>query len=378
MKIARTLLVFWNEIQYVARDKKNFSLRILLPLFMIVILGTALSGDFNNGSVIFKDMNVLYLDSSQTPLSTTLQHCIKTGTAVGIRFQEAKSLRQGIDQIKKGRYACFIYDTAGGPVIYKNNRLTMEAAIIETFLTTFIHRDSALTAIAGSNPAAAIELSQNETGSVPIQETTLNRKRKPQAIDYYAVTMLTMTILYSSYTGVYAIKREKLGHTANRLLCTPLRIHEIITGKIMGCLCAILFQVLAVFTVSIYVFKVYWGSDPALVMILLLSEIIMATSIGMGLAFLIPNHLTINGLLNLGIPVLTFLGGGYISIDQFSRPLLALADISPLRWTNRAIFEVIYDHELRSVIPAVGVNLAITIIFMGVASRFARKEAFLK
>lgn len=52
-------------------------------------------------------------------------------------------------------------------------------------------------------------------------------------MDYYALTMLTLILMYSSIAGVFAIKSETIARTLNRLLCSPVGKHEILIGKIL-------------------------------------------------------------------------------------------------------------------------------------------------
>jgi ABC-2 type transport system permease protein len=56
---------------------------------------------------------------------------------------------------------------------------------------------------------------------------------------------------------------------------------------------------------------------------------------------------------------------------------MQFVNLSPLRWLNKAILEVIYSHDFSCVIPSVLINLGIAIIFTGITSYYTRKEAFL-
>lgn len=58
-------------------------------------------------------------------------------------------------------------------------------------------------------------------------------RRLKRAMDYYALTMLTLILMYSSIAGVFAIKSETIARTLNRLLCSPVGKHEILIGKIL-------------------------------------------------------------------------------------------------------------------------------------------------
>jgi ABC-2 type transport system permease protein len=373
------LLIFRKEIKHIIRNPVNLIMLILFPLVLILILGTAFSGTFDDSSQ-FKAINVLYSDSNRSKPAAPvfLSHFVKAGTEMGIHFQKAGNLQEGLNSIKKGKFACFIYSGPKGLCLYKNDRLDFQARLVEAALNRSQKRYSLWNAISAINPAAIVNLGRDKPPSIFIQEIALNHQRKPRAIDYYAITMLTMIILYSMYIAVYAVKREQLSHTAGRLLCSPSGNYEILAAKIAATLSMLLLQVLLVITASKILFRVYWGDRPAAVIILFMAEAIMAVSVGTGLAFLIRSHITINGILNISIPVFTLFGGGYMQIEGFTKHFLQLSNLSPLRWINKGLLQVIYAHDFSLLVPAVVINLGIAAIFIGIAAYFARQEAFLK
>ncbi len=53
-----------------------------------------------------------------------------------------------------------------------------------------------------------------------VNTKTINGKDSPRGIDYYAVTMLTMTILYGTAVGAMSIASEIKRRTYKRLICS--------------------------------------------------------------------------------------------------------------------------------------------------------------
>ena len=101
------------------------------------------------------------------------------------------------------------------------------------------------------------------------QITTIDGKRKPNSTDYYSVTVLTMIIMYSSITGLSSIRKEKNLKTGNRILCSPAKKHEILIGKVMGCIVVTVIQALTVLLFSKLVLNAYWGTNIGAIMALL-------------------------------------------------------------------------------------------------------------
>jgi ABC-2 type transport system permease protein len=369
-------LFFCKEFKHMARNKNGLLMRVLFPLALILILGTALSGSFED-STLFKTIDLLYLDSSPAESRGAFKSFLDAGVEMGMRFHRTESRKSGIAGVKDGKYACFIVNNPKGPVLYINESRLLEARLAETVLNGFLLRYSVRSAIGEDHPTVSENARRTSKPDELLNETSLNPQRKPRAVDYYAVTMLTLIIMYSAIAGAYAIKREESAHTATRLLFSPVKNSEILTGKILGVIFVTLLQALVILLTSKYLFQVYWGDLPVAVMALLISEVIMAVSFGIGLAFIIKKQLIISGFLNLAIPALVFLGGGYFPVERFGKLFSYLAVLSPLRWSNQALFLVIYSSDLSMMIPAILLNLAVAVFFIGMASCLTRREAFL-
>jgi ABC-2 type transport system permease protein len=216
-------------------------------------------------------------------------------------------------------------------------------------------------------------LTDNVKNVVNVQ--TLAQRKSPKSMDYYAISILTLFILYSSLTGSFAVKGEKIMKTADRLMCCPVKKYEILIGKILGTFIVSSLQVTIVFLFTRFVLKADWGTNLGVIILLLLSEILMAVSLGIGLAFAIKNDMAITAIIQTIIPFIAFLGGGYIPVDNFNKYLLNVADFTPLRWINRSLFQVIYANDFSTVWGAVIINLAIAVIFVTIASVKIRREA---
>lgn len=82
-------------------------------------------------------------------------------------------------------------------------------------------------------------------------------KRINTSFDYYAITMITMTMCYEAYLGVYALKGEKLGRTSVRLWASPINKWELLVGKLLGALTVTLIEVVLVMLFAKYLMHSY-------------------------------------------------------------------------------------------------------------------------
>lgn len=364
-----------KEIKENLRDIRAIGLMVLFPIVLMLVLGTALSGVFDNSSQ-FKNINIVYTQQ-ETPVTTSsLNSTFKTfltkGEEMGFEFTKVDSVQAGMDGVQQGKYVCFINVRDNGMELIKNEQSAFKANLVESILGSFLQRYNALVSVAEVNPTMLSKITAPEEATGYVTLSSLGERRQPRAMDYYAITMLTLITLYSTMTGAGAIKGERNLKTLNRLLCSPVHKYEILTGKIFGTLAITVLQVLAVIGFSKFVLKTYWGNHMGMVLLLVMSEVIMAVSLGLGVAFLTQNDKVI---LNLLVPIMGFLGGGYVPIEDSGELLLKLANFSPLRWVNQSIFQVVFSDDFSKVIPTILINLAAAAVFLLISTVYFRKEA---
>lgn len=369
------LNIIWKEFRQNIRNFKANSMMILFPIVLIIILGTALSGVFDN-SVELNDAKVLYTLNNNNGLSQYFKDFTTHGEELGITFEETSDIDKGIKSVQDVTYSCYILfeENSGQVKFYKNARYNFEAGFVEGYVNAFVQKYNVLAEIAQTNPQA-LEKAMAETGREYVKVASLDTKRQPRSMDYYSITMLTLILMYASLTGLWGIKSEQSMKTGNRILCGPVRKYEILTGKVIGGILVTIVQAVIVIVFSKYVLNANWGSDIPTVMALVLAQSVMTISIGTGVAFLIPNEGAASGILNTIIPLIVMFGGGYVPLEQMGETMVKLSVVSPVRWTNSALFRMIYDNDYSLVGTTIIINIAVAALFVMAAAMFSRKEA---
>lgn len=371
----RIINIMLKEIKENLTDKKAMTMMVLFPILLMTILGFAFSGTFNDNFKL-KYVIVIYTDNGNKEISSGFKNFIDKGKEIGIEFKEIKNIDQGINDIKNAKYSDYIVLKNDNITIYKNDRNGIDSNIVESMLSTFVDRYKAISAIAKANPFALKNITADNNYNF-VNVVSLDRNRQPTSKDYYSVTMLTLIILYASISGVYAIDSERTKKTGNRILMSPTKKYEILTGKLIGSSFAALIQSTIVFVFSKYVLGAYWGSNIGTIFLLIISEILFAISIGVGLGFIIKKGNAANGILSAIIPFIAFLGGSYFPINGIgSKVLMQMANISPIKWTNSAIFQIIFSNDYLFVSTALMINFICAAVFVGLSAYLFRKESF--
>lgn len=369
------LNVLIKEFKQNIRNWKANIMMVLFPIVLIMILGAAFTGQFDR-TVKLGNIKVLYTAQSSKELNDSFKSfTADLGKNMGVSFREISDVNEGISSVKDTEYSCYII-LSNNPEefkIYKNARFNSDANLVESMVKSFASRYSAIAQIARSNHQVVGKILADNTMDF-VKTESLDRKRQPGSLDYYAVSMLSLILMYSSLTGFWAIKSEKNMRTGNRMLCSPISKYEVLTGKVLGSIAVTLLQASVVILFSKYVLKAYWGSDILTVLLVIAAESIMAISMGTGIAYLIKNDGAASGLLNSIIPVIVFLGGGYVPLSVMGEGIAKFSDFSPVKWVNDAIFRVIYDSDYSHVLTAILINLAVAAGFIIISAMFSKKE----
>lgn len=376
MNILRILV---KEFKIAARDYKANMLMILLPIILIVILGAAFSNVFEM-EYSFDEAVVLYTEAGsegEEPFIEAFKSFREQiAKDTGINFEEAESLEHGIESVSEYKYAAYIYADNDQKEIrlYKNERKAFYANLVESALNSFADTYGAMYAIAVNNPSALGEI-QEEPTEEHIVISSLDSKKKPGSTDYYAVTMMTLILMYASFTGGFSVKGDIEQMTASRIIASPVRKYELLTGKVLGCLFITVLQALVVILFSKIILKANWGEDMATIAILLFTYSIMTVSLGVGTAYLFRKSEAVQGLINTIIPIMVFLGGGYVPISVMGPAFEKLKFVSPVYWNNDAIFNLIYGGNYSKVAISIAINLSVAAVFIAIAALFSGKGA---
>ena len=369
--------IAFKDIKHNLRNKQIMIIMIAFPIILMWILGTALSGDMNENSLKFDNTMVAYSINGESQRAQAFEGFIKDIEKFGIKTTRIQEYNKGINSVKESKYACYIdfNDKKNKINLFKNERYNFEAAFIEGIFQTFVQKYNVIAEIAKVNPGAVKEVLKEDSNKY-VEVKSIDRKKQPRAIDYYGITMTTLIIMYGAMSGLSGISGERARKTGNRILTSPIKRYEFFIGKNIGAFASLMFQLLIVVIFSRYVLGVDWGKNPGIVFLIMASEAFMSTALGIGAAFIFKSDGAMLGVLNIMIPLMVFLGGGYVPLEQFnSQSLLNIAKLSPVRWANDTIFKVIYAGNYSDVFTTISINLIAALVFLTIATLIFRKES---
>jgi ABC-2 type transport system permease protein len=184
-----------KELTHGSRNWRTNAIMILFPIVLMVTLGSALGGMF--GGAVLGNVRALYTIRDGGQIGPAFDAFKSEVEKLGVTFTAARDSEEGKRAVRDITYSCYLVVSADGISLYKNDRYGFEADFMQSLLTAFLQRFNAVIAIASVNPAMVARLSAPD-GTSFVESSTLQANRKPRALDYYGVSMLTLIIMYSS------------------------------------------------------------------------------------------------------------------------------------------------------------------------------------
>lgn len=340
------IIIAVKELIQGLRDKKNFLLMIFMPTILIFILASVLDNNtqikkgFSNISINFindkDEFTFLNIDMIENEL----------------RAQGFKVNYKLLSEIYEKEKNIFIEKNKDSEInIYYDNSIKLEGLIVENIIRSFSNR---LKDIAGE-----------KNNNIYTKFNNMYSFKRCFAINSYAISMITLTILFSSVTGAYSLIKEKTNGTLKRLLTLSISKRDIILGKFLGAIIISIIQICIVITISNILFEINFGENKLLITLVLIAESSLAISFGIIVGSFINDNKSCWIILLTTIMSFGLLGGAFIPLNKMnSNILIYLSNLSPITYINNAIFNSIFLNDNLLAQKVILIFLILTAIFL--------------
>jgi ABC-2 type transport system permease protein len=362
-----------KEMKQDFRDVKTFIFMLAFPIVLMLILGSALTNAYS-GNMSTPDIHVLYQDKTNGEISRSFGMFTKEIDKSGIHFTRAPNKVDGKEEVKHNNYDGYVEITKTGIQFYGSDRNQIEGHIIQGVLSAFINKYNLVAEVGKHEPHQVNKVIGESNPQNYVAETALNATKQPGSMDYYAISMTTMIILYGAISASYLIRGERARNTALRLAASPITKVEIFSGKILGNIVSNAFCVIIVVLFSKYVFKVNWGDHLGLVFLVLVSEVVLATSFGLGISYITKTGETSKMIVMIVVQLASFFGGAYYKVVDAQGIMKVINHLSPLTWENASIIKIIYTNDTLAAIPAITLNFVVSVLFLAIAMLALRRR----
>lgn len=194
---------------------------------------------------------------------------------------------------------------------------------------------------------------------------------------YYTIVIIPFSALTGISTVSYAAQDEKVFRTAYRYLAAPINKHEIVLSKFASSAIVLSFCNYSTLLIAMVMFGFHFNFYILLVILLLTSETIAVTGIGLYLGLSWKNLDALRNYLNVPIVVFGFLGGVFFPVHSSLPVLNAMITLSPFTWINRGIASCLYDNQTDTIIIVSGALLVCGMVMVLLTICCFKKEVFL-
>ncbi len=175
------------------------------------------------------------------------------------------------------------------------------------------------------------------------------------------LVMFTLLVLLTSGASMLVLERKK--GLLRRLASAPITRSEVVTGKWGGRMTVAALQISAALLFGTFLFKMNWGPDFTLVLVVLAAWAGFCASAGLLLGSIAKTEGQAAGLGVLFANALAALGGCWWPIEVTPQWMQMVQKVTPTGWTMDALHKLIsFQSGAASALPQVAILLAATIV----------------
>jgi len=361
----RFLSTFTMGFKYLWRDPIMVIILIAFPIAIILLLGTALDTMFS-AEADFGTAPIAVVAEADSHLATFLHY-----DGIQHFFEvEFTDLAQAEKMVAAGDVsAAFVDQGLGQPVLvlmpsHRDYMAQVALAVIDSYQQIGA---AATIAIMGGRDILSIFGTEVTITSQPLGT------RIPSALDYYAVTMLIMILLYTGLNGMELFHKGLLSETGNRMRLSPIGKPALIGGLLAASTVTSFVQGMITFVFTAAVYGVYWGERIPLVILTLFAMVLFSQALCILLIVVFRSRNIVAGITQTLFFVTTFISGGHVPINFGD--LDRIFRFAPNALAHTVIFGAIYGGDEAWMTTSLIILLGMAAVLAGMSFIFGRRRA---
>lgn len=376
----KVLTIAYYTIKRNFRDRKSISLTLLFPIMLILILGTALNSAYSPKKI--SKINVAYKSEDPGAFSNNFMAFLKSKDIKGLlQIKDVKTYDAGIKLVNAKDASALIYipknysedvynDKKAFVQVYQSEDNALNSTIVKNIVDSFINGAKTigvLNKMGVSNPSYGV---YKNIVDKPITTTGTI----PRAIDYYAVTMLALTLMYGALYGSFGMAEDKTEKTYIRIKSSPTKPYINYIGKTLGAIVTLILQMVILVLFTKYAFHANWGPNMGMIFFLGTLFSVFAVSLGI-MAYAVTNDaMRASGIINILVVFFTFISGGYAKLNADGTWFEKFSYISPNKLFQTATFNNIYGGAGSQTQLCILALIGLTVIMFIIASVAGRRS----
>ena len=401
----RAIYIALKDLRVWARDPAALGVLIAMPAILIVILGSALGGIMGGGGA---QINVAIVNLDSRILNTTrsddqaakLEDALTNSDRIKALFsiERSRDLAGTRARVASGDLAAALVIPKGfGAHLGDGQPVQLEvftdpgsgtaAGIWESVVKAVATRYSAVTIVvrttleAAQNSDSAILMRPGGAGaiaglaitqaakddaldSVTVDDTVTSGNVKITSLDYYALSMTAMFLMFGAMYGAFSTIRERREQTMSRMLASPTPRTAVVGGKMLGVFALGASQFVALYLFTRFVLHVQWGANPIATLLVAFGEVAAVTGLSTLIASLAKSERGVGGIGPLVVQIQALVGGAFFPVTILPSWLQWVRFLSVVGWTIEGWRRVqVEGLGVAAILQPVAVLIAFALVF---------------
>lgn len=251
--------IFIKETKEFLRDISNVFFYLIFPVLLVFLLGNLLS-KLDAPEEAIGEVKIHYMvETEEVADIIAIEGFIQSvSDEQSIVFEKSEDINTSKVLVKENEITSVI--------LFKNNPLEIHIyegtnriknRTINAMMNGFSQINKAVKLIVETNPQALINQVDEETDFIRQKDLGINRTM----LDYYAITMMTMTSFTSILLGAYCLISERQNKTIRRLKIAPISQVKLFLSKVFGLLPQVILQISILMILSVVIFGANYASN---------------------------------------------------------------------------------------------------------------------
>lgn len=186
--------------------------------------------------------------------------------------------------------------------------------------------------------------------------------------------MGSMFVMFTLFTGIAVLIRERRQWTLQRMVMMPLTRTQILGGKVLFLFCLGMIQYVVVFAVAVFT-GTSLGNNPVGLVATMIAFVFCITALTLFLSTRIHTEAQANGIALLMAMTLAPLGGAWWALEIVPAFMRTVGHLSPVAWAMDSYRALIFEGgTLLTILPALLILLAAGVVLFGLGVRGFRYE----
>ena len=382
--LRQSLLIAGKDTKIFFKDRFAVGFSFLFPFLFVIGFSLALSGQGPTDSQLV----ITAASQEESGLSREILNDLSQSDEGAIRVVEYS---EALDELERGDiegFVAFPADFTEG--LFSGRPVVLEVVVgsgsveAEAALTGFARSVAGNVSVVGNALGVFKEIAlrgqdvfQNADmtaftrGPAPVIGFEVERIgdiRPFKASNFTLPGYLTMFVFFAAALSAEAIARERQTHTLERLMSNGTRRESIILGKFIGAVYRGVMQLVVMWTVGIFAFRIDLGISPIAVVLLSILMALAAAAFGVLLASFVRDVKTATTAGVLVSLTLAPLGGSWWPLFITPQWMQSLAKLTPHGWANGGFNKLmLFGAEFGDVTQEMIALAAFATVFLAVA-----------